>query len=178
MAHVLAVLCGAVEAGARAGVRQVTAQAEVLEAVEDLLGLREGQDDHPVFADVHPYSYLMDAADVAFTEASVGATSTQIETEAGELLAGKANLDYCTTYEPDIAASVPLLMYGPALETLDYKMYKWPGHGVAEHLSYQFHEKEYMQADEYDHLISDPGRRRPPEGATGVRSGTVDLEIV
>ena len=70
--------------------------------------------------------------------------------------AGKANLDYCKTYQPDIAASVPLLMYGPALESLDYQLYKWPGHGLAENLSYQFNEKEYMQADEYDHLISDP----------------------
>ncbi len=71
-------------------------------------------------------------------------------------VAGQANLDYCQTYQPDIAASAPLLMYGPALETLEYQLYKWPGHGVAEHLSYQFNEKEYMQADEYDHLISDP----------------------
>ncbi len=47
-------------------------------------------------------------------------------------------------------------MYGPALDTLQYHLYKWPGNGVAEHLSYQFHEKEYMTADEYDHLISDP----------------------
>jgi hypothetical protein len=70
--------------------------------------------------------------------------------------AGQANLDYCMTYQPDIAASVPLLMYGPALETLDYQLYKWPGHGVAENLSYQFNEKEYMQPDEYDHLIDDP----------------------
>ncbi len=70
--------------------------------------------------------------------------------------AGKANLDYCNTFQPDVAASAPLLMYGPALETLDYQLYKWPGHGVAEHLSYQFNEKEYMQPDEYDHLISDP----------------------
>jgi hypothetical protein len=70
--------------------------------------------------------------------------------------AGKAHLDYCKTYAPDVAASAPMLMYGPALETLKYQLYKWPGNGVAEHLSYQFNEEEYMQADEYDHLISDP----------------------
>ena len=70
--------------------------------------------------------------------------------------AGKANLDFCTTLQPDAAGAVPMLMYGPALETLQYNLYKWPGHGVAEHLSYQFHEKEYMKADEYDHLINDP----------------------
>lgn len=71
-------------------------------------------------------------------------------------VAGQANLDYCLTYQPDIATAAPQLMYGPALETLDYKLYKWPGHGVAEHLSYQFIEKEYMKVDEYDHLIEDP----------------------
>jgi len=71
-------------------------------------------------------------------------------------VAGQAYLDFCNIYEPDTAGAAPMLMYGPALETLKYVLYKWPGHGVAEHLSYQFHEKEYMKADEYDHLISDP----------------------
>ncbi|MBU1170257.1 MAG: uroporphyrinogen decarboxylase [Proteobacteria bacterium] len=70
--------------------------------------------------------------------------------------AGQAYLDFCTTYGPDTAGSAPMLMYGPALETLKYNLYKWPGNGVADHLSYQFHEKEYMKADEFDHLISDP----------------------
>jgi hypothetical protein len=70
--------------------------------------------------------------------------------------AGQAYLDFCTTYQPDTAGAAPMLMYGPALETLQYNLYKWPGHGIAEHLSYQFHEKEYMKPDEYDHLISDP----------------------
>ena len=70
--------------------------------------------------------------------------------------AGQAYLDFCNAYEPDTAGSAPMLMYGPAIETLQYNLYKWPGHGVAENLSYQFHEKEYMKPDEYDHLISDP----------------------
>ncbi len=35
-----------------------------------------------------------------------------------------------------------MVMYGPALETLDYQPYKWPGHGVKKKLSYQF-EKFY-----------------------------------
>lgn len=70
--------------------------------------------------------------------------------------AGQAYLDFCTTYGPDTAGAAPMLMYGPALETLKYHLYKWPGNGLAEHLSYQFHEKEYMKADAYDQLISDP----------------------
>ncbi len=69
---------------------------------------------------------------------------------------GRAYLDFCTTYEPDTAGAAPMLMYGPALETLDYKLYKWPGHGVPEELSYQFNEREYMKVDEYDWLIKDP----------------------
>jgi len=43
------------------------------------------------------------------------------------------------------------------LETIDFKMYKWPGHGLAPNVSsYQFVEDEYMMADEYDALIRDP----------------------
>lgn len=70
--------------------------------------------------------------------------------------AGQAYLDFCLEYEPDTAGAAPMLMYGPALDTLKYNLYKWPGNGVAEHLSYQFMEKEYMKADEFDKLIADP----------------------
>jgi hypothetical protein len=84
--------------------------------------------------------------------AGIGGHQAMYDPEA----AGQANLDFCNIYQPDAAGAVPMLMYGPALETLQYNLYKWPGHGVAEHLSYQFNEKEYMKADDYDHLISDP----------------------
>jgi hypothetical protein len=59
-------------------------------------------------------------------------------------------------FQPDlhIGASVP----GPArfYERLDYKIYAWPGHGVKPEHSYQCIEGEYMKADEYDLLITDP----------------------
>ena len=45
---------------------------------------------------------------------------------------------------------------GPTLEVLDYKQLKWPGHGIAPNLSYQYVEGEYMKADEYDALLDDP----------------------
>lgn len=70
--------------------------------------------------------------------------------------AGQAHLDFCNEYKPDTAGSATMMMYGPALETLQYLLYKWPGHGVPEEQSYQFDEKEYMKAEEYDHLITDP----------------------
>jgi len=69
---------------------------------------------------------------------------------------GKAFLDFALKYDADAAGAAPMIMYGPTLEALGYQLYKWPGHGVPEHLSYQFVEKEYMKADEYDHLITDP----------------------
>jgi len=59
-------------------------------------------------------------------------------------------------FEPDgnLGAYVP----GPGkfFEILDYKLYSWPGHGVAPEQSYQCNEGEYMTADEYDALIEDP----------------------
>jgi len=45
---------------------------------------------------------------------------------------------------------------GKFFEILDYKLYSWPGHGVAKEQSYQANEGEYMMADEYDALIDDP----------------------
>lgn len=69
---------------------------------------------------------------------------------------GKIYVDYSRDYDGDATGVVPMVMYGPPLETLDYQLYKWPGHGVKEHLSYQFIEKEYMKAEDYDHFIADP----------------------
>lgn len=45
---------------------------------------------------------------------------------------------------------------GKFFDILDYKLYSWPGHGVAPTSSYQANEGEYMKADEYDSLIEDP----------------------
>jgi hypothetical protein len=46
---------------------------------------------------------------------------------------------------------------GKVLELLDYKLYKWPGHGLADDaVMVQFDEQEYMQPDEYDEFIFNP----------------------
>jgi hypothetical protein len=46
---------------------------------------------------------------------------------------------------------------GQVLDLLDYKLYAWPGHGLAKDgTSWQFIEGEYMREDEYDDLIRDP----------------------
>jgi len=51
----------------------------------------------------------------------------------------------------------PGLFSGRAYELLDYKVNKWPGHGLPDTASlHNFVEQEYMQADEYDLFMKDP----------------------
>lgn len=69
---------------------------------------------------------------------------------------GKVCLDYTREYDVDATVIAPMVMHGPPLEVLSYQLYRWPGHGVKEELSYQFVEKEYMKAEDYDHFIADP----------------------
>ncbi len=71
--------------------------------------------------------------------------------------AAQAWADFNVEFQPDAMVS-PLLYTTPAsvFESLDYKLYSWPGHGVAKEASYQYNEKEWMLPEEYDHLISDP----------------------
>jgi uroporphyrinogen-III decarboxylase len=45
---------------------------------------------------------------------------------------------------------------GKFFDILDYKLYKWPGHGVVNESTYQCIEGEYMRADEYDAFLQDP----------------------
>jgi len=46
---------------------------------------------------------------------------------------------------------------GRAMEILEYKMFKWPGHGLADDVEYQqYVETIMMQENEYDALLKDP----------------------
>jgi uroporphyrinogen-III decarboxylase len=50
-----------------------------------------------------------------------------------------------------------LVLPGRVLEIIDFKLEKWPGHGLPDDIeTYQFVEKEYIKAEEYDALIKDP----------------------
>ena len=59
-------------------------------------------------------------------------------------------------FKPDMHIGAAAPGPGKFYEILDYKLYAWPGHGVAPTSSYQCHEGEYMKAEEYDLLITDP----------------------
>jgi len=45
---------------------------------------------------------------------------------------------------------------GRFFDILDYRLYKWPGHGTAPENTYQCSEGEYMKAGEYDAFLQDP----------------------
>jgi hypothetical protein len=63
-----------------------------------------------------------------------------------------------TELEPDMYFNPGHCIHTPgdALEAIDCKQIKWPGHGVGPNQTFQFVEEEYMKADEYDLLLRDP----------------------
>ncbi|MDP6179939.1 MAG: hypothetical protein QGG48_08625, partial [Desulfatiglandales bacterium] len=63
---------------------------------------------------------------------------------------------YLEDYAPDFYLSPALVGTGKCFELLDYKQYRWPGHGVPENSIYQCNEGEYMLAEDYQALIDDP----------------------
>jgi hypothetical protein len=68
-------------------------------------------------------------------------------------------LKFLHDFEDDLDTYIPpaLVPPGRSLEAVDYKLYKWPGHGISgDTTTYQCVESEYMKADEYDALIKDP----------------------
>lgn len=69
---------------------------------------------------------------------------------------GYALKKYHADFQPDSLASAPIYGPGRVFELLDYKLYRWPGHGVPSTSPYQCVEAEYMRGDEYDMFIQDP----------------------
>ncbi len=69
----------------------------------------------------------------------------------------QAWIKFIHDFDMDTYRGPSLVHAGKVLEILDYKLYKWPGHGLASDVKgYQFVEGEYMRADEYDALMKDP----------------------
>ena len=59
-------------------------------------------------------------------------------------------------FEPDDAMVMGPMNSGTVMEMLDDKQYRWPGGNQPDDLSFQFVEREYMKADEYDLFLADP----------------------
>ena len=63
---------------------------------------------------------------------------------------------FCLDFTPDAYNAPTTIAPGKVLDILDFKLYQWPGHGVAKEHEYQYVEREYMKAEEYQDLIDDP----------------------
>jgi len=66
-------------------------------------------------------------------------------------------LKFMRDFAPDGFDSPGLVFPGKIMEKIDYKLHKWPGHGLpSDAPMYQFVESEYMKAEEYDDYIQNP----------------------
>lgn len=69
----------------------------------------------------------------------------------------KAWKQFLQDFDTDTFMGPGVVYSGRVFDIVDYKLYKWPGHGLpADAAGYQFVEGEYMMANEYDALIEDP----------------------
>ena len=69
----------------------------------------------------------------------------------------RAWLKFLNDFEMDSFLPPSLVFPGKVLDMIDYKVQKWPGHGLPDDApSHQFIEGEYMPPEEYDALIDDP----------------------
>ncbi len=65
-------------------------------------------------------------------------------------------LRFAGEYPSDLMKGPSYCGIGRAMELLDYRLYKWPGHGLNDNVSFQAVEGEWMKAEEYEALIEDP----------------------
>jgi hypothetical protein len=73
--------------------------------------------------------------------------------EAANALGERAILEF----DPDIGGGPgPSVAWGEVLDAMDFRQLQWPGHGVSENVSYQYLDREYMLASEYEEFIFDP----------------------
>jgi len=69
----------------------------------------------------------------------------------------RAWLKFLLDFDLAAFAGPGLVLPGKMLDSIDYKLHYWPGHGLADDISlYQYIEGEYMKAEEYDDYIRDP----------------------
>lgn len=116
--------------------------AERVKRVQDVVALRI-PDRVPVFGPYQLYPYTF--AGVSFKDAM-----------NDYALAREACHKFQDYFQPDLDFG-PILAYpAPAMEMLNIKWFKWAGHGLGDHIMYQYIESENMTAAEYDEFIYDP----------------------
>ncbi|HNT38273.1 MAG TPA: uroporphyrinogen decarboxylase family protein [Rubrivivax sp.] len=58
--------------------------------------------------------------------------------------------------QPDIISAPLLFSMGQVLDAFGYKQLQWPGHGAGDNRGFQYLDREYMRAEEYDDFLLDP----------------------
>ena len=59
-------------------------------------------------------------------------------------------------FEPEMIENPFVKLTGPVLDALDCQQARWPGRNLPANLPFQYIEREYMKAEEYDAFLSDP----------------------
>jgi len=60
-------------------------------------------------------------------------------------------------FQPDLfAPPQQFTLLGRVLDAAGFKQLQWPGHGVGDNQPYQYLDREYMKAEEYDDYLFDP----------------------
>ncbi|MCP5143732.1 MAG: hypothetical protein H6978_02795 [Gammaproteobacteria bacterium] len=72
-------------------------------------------------------------------------------------LANRIGTQVMLELDPDVGSGPGRsTSWGPLWDATDFKQLEWPGHGVGENSPYQYLDREYMTADEYDDFLFDP----------------------
>jgi len=115
---------------------------ERLKRCLDVVALKE-TDRVPVFGPYQLYPYTF--AGVTFKDAM-----------NDYALAREACHKFRDYFQPDLDFGPVLAYPAPAMKMLDISWFKWAGHGLDDHVVYQYQEAENMKADEYDEFVYDP----------------------
>lgn len=63
----------------------------------------------------------------------------------------------CLEFEPDmVTAPLETTVIGRMLDAIGFQQLQWPGNGVGDSQPYQYLDREYMTAEEYDEFLFDP----------------------
>lgn len=116
--------------------------AERIQRVKDVIALRV-PDRVPVFGPYQKFPYTYAGVTMKAAMNDYGVARSACHKFAGD-------------FQPDLDFGPGMASPARVMETLGWKAFRWPGHGVADDLMYQYVEGEFMSADEYDEFISDP----------------------
>ena len=89
-----------------------------------------------------------------FPAAYTGMTAEELMYDPDKI--GESYWKVLQDFEPDMIENPYVKLMGPVLDVLDCKQARWPGRNLPSNLPFQFIEREYMKAEEYDVFLSDP----------------------